>query len=284
LCQVNTPISFLSDFGYTDEFVGVVHGVIARIAPTTRVIDVTHGIDHGDVHGGAMALTRAVQYMPDGVFLAVVDPGVGTDRRAIAARTPVGYFVGPDNGLLSPAVAMVGGADLIVSLEETLYQLPTEGGTFAGRDVFGPAAAVLASGQAEIENLGPVLDPGSISPLLVPLAEPAGNGAVRGSVLWVDTFGNIQFNIAPVDLDALGISLGDDVMVSFNMEETRVPWGSTYGDVDEGQAVIHVDSHGQIALAVRGGRADEAFVFGVGDNVVLGRPDGGNRIPLEVAE
>jgi S-adenosylmethionine hydrolase len=281
---VNTPISFLSDFGYTDEFVGVVHGVIARIAPTTRVIDVTHGIDHGDVHGGAMALTRAVQYMPDGVFLAVVDPGVGTDRRAIAARTPVGYFVGPDNGLLSPAVAMVGGADLIVSLEETLYQLPTEGGTFAGRDVFGPAAAVLASGQAEIENLGPVLDPGSISPLLVPLAEPAGNGAVRGSVLWVDTFGNIQFNIAPDDLDALGISLGDDVMVSFNMEETRVPWGSTYGDVDEGQAVIHVDSHGQIALAVRGGRADEAFVFGVGDTVVLGRPGGGNRIPLEVAE
>jgi S-adenosylmethionine hydrolase len=281
---VNTPISFLSDFGYTDEFVGVVHGVIARIAPTTRVIDVTHGIDHGDVHGGAMALTRAVQYMPDGVFLAVVDPGVGTDRRAIAARTPVGYFVGPDNGLLSPAVAMVGGADLIVSLEETLYQLPTEGGTFAGRDVFGPAAAVLASGQAEIENLGPVLDPGSISPLLVPLAEPAGNGAVRGSVLWVDTFGNIQFNIAPDDLDALGISLGDDVMVSFNMEETRVAWGSTYGDVDEGQAVIHVDSHGQIALAVRGGRADEAFVFGVGDTVVLGRPGGGNRIPLEVAE
>lgn len=284
MCQVNAPISFLSDFGYSDEFVGVVHGVIARIAPTTRVIDVTHGIDHGDVHGGAMALTRAVQYMPDGVFLAVVDPGVGTDRRAIAARTPVGYFVGPDNGLLSPAVAMVGGADLIVSLEETLYQLPTEGGTFAGRDVFGPAAAVLASGQAEIENLGPVLDPGSISPLLVPLAEPAGNGAVRGSVLWVDTFGNIQFNIAPDDLDALGISLGDDVMVSFNMEETRVPWGSTYGDVDEGQAVIHVDSHGQIALAVRGGRADEAFVFGVGDTVVLGRPGGGNRIPLEVAE
>jgi hypothetical protein len=281
---VNAPISFLSDFGYVDEFVGVVHGVIARIAPTTRVIDITHGIVQGDIHGGAMALTRAVQYMPDGVALAVVDPGVGTDRRAIAARTPVGYFVGPDNGLLAPAVAMVGGADLIVSLEETLYQLPAEGGTFDGRDVFGPAAAVLASGQAEIEDLGPALDPDSISPLLIPLAESAGNGAVRGSVLWVDTFGNIQFNIAPGDLDALGMSLGDDVLVSFNMEDSRVTWGSTYGDVDEGEAVIHVDSHGQIALAVRGGRADEAFEFGVGDTVVLGRPDGGNRIPLEVAE
>jgi S-adenosylmethionine hydrolase len=281
---VDAPISFLSDFGYADEFVGVVHGVIARIAPTTRVIDITHGIAQGDIHGGAMALTRAVQYMPDGVVLAVVDPGVGTDRRAIAARTPLGYFVGPDNGVLAPAVAMVGGADLIVSLEEGLYQLPAEGGTFDGRDVFGPAAAVLASGQAEIEDLGPALDPGSISPLLIPLAEPAGNGAVRGSVLWVDTFGNIQFNVAPEDLDALGMSLGDDVLVSFNMEDSRVTWGSTYGDVDEGEAVIHVDSHGQIAIAVRGGRADDAFPFGVGDTVVLGRPDGGNRIPLEIAE
>ena len=281
---VNAPISFLSDFGYEDEFVGVVHGVIARIAPSTRIIDITHGISHGDIHGGAMALTRAVQFMPDGVLLAVVDPGVGTDRRAIAARTPVGFFVGPDNGLLAPAVAIVGGADRIVSLEETLYQLPSAGSTFAGRDVFGPAAAVLASGQAQIDDLGPILDPGSISPLLVPLAEPAGNGAVRGSVLWIDTFGNIQFNVAPSDLESLGLSVGDDLTVGFNMEESRVAWGSTYGAVAEGEPVIHVDSHGQIAVAVRGGRADEAFAFRVGDTVVLGRPDGGNRIPLEIAD
>lgn len=278
------PVSFLSDFGYTDEFVGVVHGVVARIASTTRIIDITHGIGHGDVHGGAMALTRAVQYMPDGVFLAIVDPGVGTDRKAIAARTSVGYFVGPDNGLLAPAVAIVGGSDLIVSLEDAQYQLPTEGGTFAGRDIFAPAAAVLASGQAEIDDLGPVLDPDSINPLLIPLPEPAGNGAVRGSVLWVDTFGNIQFNVGPADLDGLGMSLGDDVSVSFNMEEARIPWGSTYGDVAEGEPVLHVDSHGQIAIAVRSGRADEMFPFVVGDAVVLGRPDGGNRIPLEIAQ
>lgn len=278
------PISFLSDFGDVDEFVGVVHGVIARIAPSTRILDITHGIGHGDIHGGAMALTRAVQYMPDGVFLSVVDPGVGTDRKAIAARTPVGYFVGPDNGLLAPAVAMVGGADLIVSLEEEIFQLPAKGATFAGRDVFGPAAAVLASDQASIEDLGPALDPGSISPLLIPLAEPAGNGAVRGSVLWIDTYGNIQFNVAPDDLSALALAEGDDVLLSFNMEEFRVVWGSTYGDVEEGEAIVHVDSHGQMAVAVRGGRADEDFSFVVGDTVVLGRPDGGNRIELQIAE
>jgi hypothetical protein len=281
---MNGPISFLSDFGNADEFVGVVHGVIARIAPSVRIIDITHGIGHGDIHGGAMALTRAVQFMPDGVFLAIVDPAVGTDRKAIAARTPVGFFVGPDNGLLAPAVAMVGGADLIVSLEDDRFQLPAKGGTFAGRDIFGPGAAVLASGQAEIEDLGPELDPGSISPLLIPLVEPAGNGAVRGSVLWVDTYGNIQFNVSPEDLGALEIKEGDDVLVSFNMEESRVVWGSTYGDVEEGEAIIHVDSHGQIAIAVRGGRADEGFSFGVGDTVMLGRPDGGNRIQLQIAE
>lgn len=231
-----------------------------------------------------MALTRAVQYMPDGVFLAVVDPGVGTDRKAIAARTSVGYFVGPDNGLLAPAVAMVGGADLVVSLEEERFQLPMKGTTFAGRDVFGPAAAVLASDQAEIDDLGPVLDPGSISPLLVPLAEPAGRGTVRGSVLWVDTFGNIQFNIAPEDLNELELTEGDDVLVSFSMEEFRIVWGSTYGDVEEGEAILHVDSHGLMAVAIRSGRADEDFSFGVGDAVLLGRPDGGNRIELQIAE
>lgn len=281
---MNSPISFLSDFGHVDEFVGVVHGVIARIAPSVRIIDVTHGIGRGDIHGGAMALTRAVQFMPDGVFLAIVDPGVGTDRRAIAARTSVGIFIGPDNGLLAPAVTMVGGADLIVSLEDATYQLPSLGGTFAGRDIFGPAAAVLASGQADIEHLGPSLDPGSISPLLMPLAEPAGAGKVRGSVLWIDTYGNIQFNLSPEDLVALDLNEGDDVVMSVEMREHRLVWGATYGDVEEGEAILHVDSHGQMALAVRGGRADEDFPFGVGDSVVLGRPDGGTRIELKIAE
>ncbi|MEZ5174779.1 MAG: SAM-dependent chlorinase/fluorinase [Acidimicrobiia bacterium] len=279
---MDQPISFLSDFGHRDEFVGVVHGVIARIAPSTRIIDITHGIERGDIHGGAMALTRAVQYMPDGVFLAVVDPGVGTERLAIAARTPVGYFVGPDNGLLAPAVAMVGGADLIVSIEDERYRLPNEGATFHGRDVFGPAAAVLASGQAGIEDLGPRVDPDAIVPLLIPLAESAGRGSIKGAVLWVDIYGNAQFNIGPADLEALGLSKGDDVLVSVSMRDFRITWGESYASVDDGEPVIHLDSHGQMALAVRGGSASEDFDLAVGDPVVLGRPDGGNRINLEV--
>jgi S-adenosylmethionine hydrolase len=279
---MSVPVSFLSDFGHTDEFVGVVHGVIARVAPEVRIIDITHGIPRGDVHSGAMALTRAVQFMPDGVFLAVVDPGVGTDRRAIAARTPVGFFVGPDNGLLAPAVAIVGGADLIVAIEDPRFRLPSQGATFHGRDVFGPAAAVLASEQASIEDLGPTLSPGSIQPLLIPLAEPAGEGAIKATVLWVDSFGNVQFNVGPDDLRGMGIDEGDDVSIAWEMSAHRISWGTTYGDVDDDEAVIHVDSHGQIALGVRGGRADEVFGIGVGDSVVIGRPGGGTRIEISV--
>ena len=281
---MNAPISFLSDFGHDDEFVGVVHGVIARIAPDVRVIDLTHGIDRGDVHAGAMALTRAVQFMPDGVFLAVVDPGVGTERLAIAARTPVGYFVGPDNGLLAPAVAMVGGADMVVSLEDQRFRLPSPGATFHGRDVFAPAAAVLASGQADISDLGPVVASDDISPLLVPLPEPTGSGGIRATVLWIDTFGNAQLNVAPEDLDALGLGLGDDVAVSFGMDTRRVVWGSTYGSVDEGETVVHTDSHGQIAIAIRAGSAAETLGLEVGMTVIIGRPDGGNRIEITAVE
>ena len=279
---MTTPISFLSDFGHNDEFVGVVHGVIARIAPSIRVIDITHGIEHGNIHGGAMALTRAVQYMPDGVFLAVVDPGVGSDRRAVAVRTPVGYFVGPDNGVLAPAVAMVGGADLAVSLEDDRFRLPGKGLTFAGRDIFGPAAAVLASEQADILDLGPTIETESLTPFLIPLSEPTGEGSIHGTVLWIDTFGNIQFNISPEDLGQVDVSEGEDVSVSFEMQEFRVSWSATYGDVEEGEPVIHVDSYGQIALAVRGGRADEDFALSVGDSVVLGRTGGGKPIPLQI--
>ena len=121
---VALPVSFLSDFGHLDEFVGVVHGVIYRLSPDSRIIDITHGIPAGDVRAGALALTRAIQYLPPGVVLAVVDPGVGTARRAIAAATEFGFFVGPDNGLLSPAVAMMGGAHSINSIENPEVMIP----------------------------------------------------------------------------------------------------------------------------------------------------------------
>jgi len=273
------PISFLSDFGRTDEFVGVVHGVIARIAPEVRVIDIGHDFDAGDVQGAALALMRSIQYLPEGVALAVVDPGVGTARRAIAARTPWGFFVGPDNGLLALAVAIVGGADLIVSIEDPRFRLPAEGETFHGRDVFGPAAAVLASGEATIEDLGPAVDPGSVTPMMLPLVEPDGLGGVLGEVLWIDHFGNAQTNVSPADLKALGITPGDEVTMLVAGIDRTLPWCAAYGDVAQGEGLIHVDSYGQIAVAVRGGRADEKYPLSVRTAVGLG-PSGTIRIPI----
>jgi S-adenosyl-L-methionine hydrolase (adenosine-forming) len=273
-------VSFLSDFGHRDEFVGVVHGVIARIAPEVRVIDIGHEFAPGDVRSAALALLRAIQYIPQGVALAVVDPGVGTARRPIVAGTEWGYFVGPDNGLLAPAVAMVGGAGEIRVIENPDLRLAAEGATFQGRDVFAPVAAVLASGQARFEEVGPEVDPASVTPLMIALVEPDGSGGLLGEVLWVDRFGNCQTNIAPADLEAAGLTPGDDVVVQIGGGQHRLRWVSAYGDVEEGEALLHVDSYGQMAIAVRAGRADEEFPLAERMAVTLRRPSGGSRIPI----
>lgn len=265
------PISFLSDYGTTDEFVGVVHGVVARIQPELRVIDVTHAIERGNVRAGALALLRAVQYLPNGVVLAVVDPGVGTSRRAIAAETEWGFFVGPDNGLLAPAVAMVGGATAFVSLESPDYRLPRAGITFDGRDVFAPAAAVLASGEATLADLGPAVDPASITPLLLPLVEHD-DGVVSGEVFWIDHFGNAQTNVTPEDLQLCGLGIGDEVLVRIGTVEHEMPWVEGYGRHTGG--VVHVDSQGLVAIAVPGGRADDTFAITEGLSVGFRTPGG----------
>lgn len=265
---MSLPISFLSDFGYDDEFVGVIHGVLAKLAPSTRVIDIGHGFGRGNVKAAALALTRAIQYMPEGICLAVVDPGVGTDRKALAAETPWGVFIGPDNGLLSPAVAMVGGAHRIVSIENPEAMIPSPGETFHGRDVFAPAAALLATGDAEVDDLGPEVDGAEIVPLLLPLTETEG-GVVSGEAWWVDTYGNVQTNVSPDELAAVGLSPGQTITVRVGSTEYPVLWVNSYGDVGDGESLIHVDSVGLVAMAVRGGRADEELNLSPGMAVSL---------------
>lgn len=267
---MSLPISFLSDFGLDDEFVGVVHGVLARLAPESRVIDVTHQVQRGETRAGALALVRAIQYLPEGVTLAVVDPGVGTDRRAIAASTPWGFFVGPDTGLLSPAVAMVGGAEQIVSIENPEVMIPSRGVTFAGRDVFAPAAALLAAGEADLADLGPSVDPETVLPLLLPLPDVTADG-VQGEAWWIDRFGNVQTNIGPEDLKALGAAEGDRLVLGVGTQRHSVPWESSYGAVPAGEALVHIDSSGLLSVAVRGGRADTRFGLADGTAVTLAK-------------
>jgi S-adenosylmethionine hydrolase len=215
-------VSFLSDYGTQDEFVGVVKSVIRSIAPGATVIDLTHEIPPHDLRTAGLALVRSAQYLAPGVILAVVDPGVGTERRAVAIEVAggEGVFVGPDNGLLASAVAMTGGAERAVELTNPDYQLAAPGPTFAGRDVFGPAAAHLCNG-VDLTDLGPEIDPISLRPGILPLSEVTPEGQVKAEVLWIDRFGNVQLNVDPDDI----AFLGDRMHVRFGESDRAVRTG-----------------------------------------------------------
>ena len=195
-------VSFLTDYGVVDEFAGVVRSVIRDLAPHVTVVDLTHGIAPFDVRGGSLALARSIGYVASGVVLAVVDPGVGSSRRAVAIEVAggEGVLIGPDNGLLAPAVSLVGGAERAVELTNTEYQLVSPSATFAGRDVFGPAAAHLCNG-VDLLDLGDEIDIDLLMPGVIPLAQ-ADDERVIAQVLWIDTFGNVQLNVGPDDIPA----------------------------------------------------------------------------------
>jgi S-adenosylmethionine hydrolase len=261
-------VSFLSDYGLADEFVGVCKAVVLRAAPSARVIDITHGIPPFDVRAGALALARAVQYVPPGVVLAVVDPGVGTDRRAVAVEVESGFLVGSDNGLLAPAVAMLGGASRVVSLTNPEYQLEAPGATFAGRDIFAPAAGYLAAGTP-LEDLGEPVDPATLVPGTVPLPRDD-EGRAAGEVLWIDRFGNAQLNIDPGDLAALGVEPGGAVEIRCGHDRRTGRWVGSYAEAGPLELAVVVDSYGLVSLTLDRRPAAEELGLRAGSEVVLG--------------
>ena len=261
-------ISFLSDYGADDEFVGVVHSVVRGIAPHAYVVDITHGIGAHDVRAGGLALARSAQYLCPGVVLAVVDPGVGTDRRAMAVEVGGGesVLVGPDNGLLAPAVAMVGGADRAVSLTDPAWHLPSPGLTFDGRDVFAPVAAHLATG-VDLGEMGDPIQPAGMLPGVLPVAAVESDG-LHAEVLWVDRFGNLQLNVDPGELDAL--EAGDRYSVRVADRVLPAQRVSAYDDVPTGGLGVLVDSWGMVSLVVARASAAADLGIGAGGAVVLG--------------
>ncbi len=265
-------VSFLTDYGYVDEFVGVCKAVMTDLAPDLRILDITHGVPAHDVRAGSLTLVRAVQYLPDGIVLAVVDPGVGTDRRAVAIETETGIFIGPDNGLLAPAVAMVGGARRVVALTNDEYQMDAPGPTFAGRDVLAPAAGFLARGIA-LEALGELVDPAGLTPGLIPLPNVEA-GTLVGEVWWVDGYGNCQLNIGPEELTALGVTRGDTVELRFGPGGRRARWVHTYADANPSELAMIVDSYGLVSLALdrKSAAVDCGLTAGSGVTIV---PAGG---------
>jgi hypothetical protein len=260
-------VSFLSDYGRTDEFVGVCHAVMLDLAPHVRVVDITHDIAPFDVRAGALTLVRSVQYLPEGVVLAIVDPGVGTERRCLAVEVEHGWLVGPDNGLLAPSVAMLGGGLQVVALTNAEYQLAAPGPTFAGRDIMAPAAAHLANGVA-ITELGDVVDPASLVPGLLPLPQEDAEG-FTGEVLWVDRFGNCQTNIDPDAALARGLELGDAVEVRYGNDTRRARFVSTFADAKPSEVVVLTDSYGLLTIALDQRSAAQELKLRAGTTVTI---------------
>ena len=259
------PVTFLSDYGLTDEFVGVCHAVIARIAPEARVIDLTHGVPRHDVRTGALVLARALPYAPPGVHLAVVDPEVGAERRGVAIRCAEEgrFLVGPDNGLLMPAAAAFGGAVEAVDVARSPHRLEPVAATFHGRDVFAPVAAHLAAG-AELSGAGDPLGVDELTPLALP--EPVlGDGRIEAHTLAIDGFGNVQLDVSHEQLAGSGLKLGRGVLANGE----RAQYARTFADVGPGELLLYEDAYRVLALAVNRGSAAERLGLGPDAPVVL---------------
>ena len=261
-------VTFLTDFGLQDDFVGTCHGVMKRIAPDVQIIDITHGIPPRQVLQGALVLANTLPYMPVGVHLAVVDPGVGTGRRALALRDAEGrVFVGPDNGLLLPAAETLGGVVDAYELTNPAYALEPVSRTFHGRDIFSPAAAHLALG-VPLTELGPPVDPEALVRLELPEPE-IGRSRLRATVLYVDTFGNVQLNLTRDDLQRVGIVPGTQVELELQRERYYAVAARTFADARPGDIILYEDSYRNCALAINEGNAGEMFTARPGQEVVI---------------
>jgi S-adenosylmethionine hydrolase len=260
-------LTFLTDYGLEDGFVASCHGVAARLAPHVRIIDVTHLVPPGDVRRGAAVLAQTVPYLPSAVHVAVVDPGVGTARRSIAVAAADAIFVGPDNGLLSWAVAAVGGASSAFQLTNSQLWLDHVSPTFHGRDIFMPVAAHLAAGS-DLASVGTEIDLTDLVTLPAPTSR-VHDGDAEGEVMSVDRFGNVQLSITSSDADQMGIGTGTTLVVRCGRRQLTVPYRETYAAVAPGELVAYTDGAGLISLAVNAGDAAQRLGLPPGAHVRL---------------
>jgi len=260
-------ITFLSDYGLEDDFVGVCHGVIAMICPEARVIDVTHGIARHDVRSGALILREALPYLPVGVHLAVVDPDVGAERRAVALRLADGRtLVGPDNGLLAPAAELGGGVAEAVEIARSPFRLEPVSATFHGRDIFAPVAARLAGGASPAQAGDPI-DAAELVTLELPGPTHEG-GALVAHVRYVDRFGNLQLDADHEDLAGSGLKLGRLAELELSSHTTcRLHYARTFADVAPDELLLYEDAHRRLSVAVSHGDAADRLGLGVDDEL-----------------
>ena len=256
-------VTFLSDYGHDDVFVGVCKGVIAQMAPHVRIIDVCHLIAPQDVEQGAVQLAGAMPYLPVGIHLAVVDPQ-GVHARGLVVRTADGsLLVGPDNGLLSLAWEAAGGVDLAVDVSRSAHRLEPVSATFHGRDVFAPVAAALAAG-ADLPDAGSPLSPDELMRVELPVARSAEDGSLVAHVLVVDRFGNAGLNVSHEELAGTGITLGETVEIEAAGERFLATYAGTFADVGPGELIVYEDAYRSLAIAIN--RGDARATLGLRDD------------------
>ena len=272
------PVVFLTDFGLADAFVGTCHAVMRRIVPGLEIVDLSHGIAAQNVLQGALALHDAAPFLPAAaIVVAVVDPGVGSSRRAIAVRGgDRRFWIGPDNGLLLLAAERVGPIFEARELADPRWRLDPVSATFHGRDIFAPAAAHLASGVS-FSELGPTIDPSLLVRIEVPVPVVA-PGSLEAQVVAVDRFGNLQLAAGWDDLIVSGFVPGAAVEVSSahpddeDVAVTPATVGRTFADVASGALLVHEDASGRLAVALSGGSAAAELAYAPGHTVTLFRP------------
>ncbi|MEM9003416.1 MAG: SAM-dependent chlorinase/fluorinase [Cyanobacteria bacterium P01_F01_bin.86] len=251
-------ITLLTDFGYQDGYVGIMKGVIASICPTAPILDLTHGIPPHNIAAARFTLLNSYAYFPPGtIHTVVVDPGVGTDRRAIAVKTSVGYLIGPDNGVFSGVIDQVGAIAAVLLTHLRYWRTANPSATFHGRDIFAPVAAHLAAG-IPFSDLGPQVALESLVTLGIPETQITDTSAI-GHVQHIDQFGNIITTIPAKVVPQKDWQLA--------IEAVNISWGTAYGDVAIGQAVVLVGSHGWVEIAVNNGSAQQRFHLAVGDRI-----------------
>jgi hypothetical protein len=280
-------LTFLTDYGLEDAFVAICHGVASQIAPDVRIIDITHMVPLGDIRRGAVVLSQAVPYLPPAVYVAVVDPGVGTARRAVAVEAGGSIFVGPDNGLLSLAVAAAGGASRAVSLTNQALWLENVPATFHGRDIFMPVAARLATGTP-LDEAGEPVEVSSLVTLPAPEWRLAGSelagtelaGTVAHTeVVTVDGFGNVQLSLPGTEAHRAGLIPGAAVTLAWDGRETVAPFVTAFGDVAPGELLCYRDSGDWVAIAVSEGNAARQLGLRAGSRVTLAAAAPGGKRP-----
>ncbi|MGH2756256.1 MAG: SAM hydrolase/SAM-dependent halogenase family protein [Actinomycetota bacterium] len=266
-------VTFLSDYGLEDEFVGVCEGVMRRIAPDLQVVHIHHNILRQDIRHGAVVLQQSVPFLPDAVHLAVVDPSVGSERRAVVVQSAWGEtFVGPDNGLLIPAARTTGGITRAFELSDRRFMLTPVSRTFQGRDVFAPAAAYVASG-VDPSEFGPPVVPDDLVQLEIPNAW-VHDDHMHAEVLQVDRFGNLQLNLFAEQLEEAGLTGNGRFEVRLEGHRLQVPVGSTFADVDAGEFVLVQDSYRYLSLAVNKGDAAALLRARAGSTAIVGPVSG----------